>query len=164
MAMLRKLWSLNALGIELNMDRRTIARIMDGVRPDGKLQGHAAWYLTTALTACADDEQPEVQRRDGESILSHFAGRLSDWREIHTGDRTTVFSIEEIARMTGEEPETLLTWLRAGMPYAVQGDWETGDGFGLTFAWVFDWKATLSCLARFSGDRTNAAKLGLHTR
>jgi hypothetical protein len=56
--------------------------------------------------------------------------------------------------MTEEEPETILTWLRAGMPHAVEGDWETGKGFGFRFAWVFDWKAMLVWPASLGTRRT----------
>ena len=48
-------------------------------------------------------------------------------------------TIEEAARMCGWEPEQVLTWLRAGMPYVEAGDWETGEGFVLNSAWTLDW-------------------------
>ena len=49
MPMTARLWSLNALAVELDMDRRTVGARLRGVRPDGKLNGHPAWHLTTAL-------------------------------------------------------------------------------------------------------------------
>jgi hypothetical protein len=49
--MTARLWSLNALAVELGMDRRTVAARLRGVRPDGSLKGHPAWFLTTALRA-----------------------------------------------------------------------------------------------------------------
>lgn len=51
MTMVAKLWSLNGLAIELDLDRRTVASRMRTVPPDGQLRGHAAWHLTTALKA-----------------------------------------------------------------------------------------------------------------
>ena len=44
-----KLWSLNALSIELHLDRRTVAARLRDVPPDGKVRGHDAWRLETAL-------------------------------------------------------------------------------------------------------------------
>jgi len=162
MAMTRKLWSLNGLGIKLGKDRRTVGRIMDKVRPDGKLQGNPAWYLTTALQALYDDETPNFPRRNSGMVLEHFADRLDAWRELHGGDQPGMtFSIGEMAELTGEEPETLLQWLRAGLPYVVEGDWESGTGFAFKPAWVLDWVMALSCLAKLTGDRNNAAKLRL---
>jgi hypothetical protein len=54
MAMLRKLWSLSALAVEFDMDRRTVAKRMSLVPPDGSLNGTDgadAWLLTTAVPA-----------------------------------------------------------------------------------------------------------------
>jgi hypothetical protein len=53
MAMRRRLWSVSALSVELNKDRRTVAKILDGVMPDGKERGHDAWHLETVLLALA---------------------------------------------------------------------------------------------------------------
>jgi hypothetical protein len=51
MAMTARLWSISALAVELNMDRRTVGARLRGVRPDGKLHGSPAWLLPTALRA-----------------------------------------------------------------------------------------------------------------
>lgn len=52
MAMVRQLYSISALAVELARDRRTIARALANVRPDGKLAGgHQAWFLASALRA-----------------------------------------------------------------------------------------------------------------
>jgi hypothetical protein len=48
MAMLPRLWSLNGLAVELRLDRRTVARKMAQVRPDGLLAKKPAWFLSTA--------------------------------------------------------------------------------------------------------------------
>ena len=51
MAMTAKLWSINALSVELRMDRRTVASRLHGVPADGTIQGSPAWWLPTALRA-----------------------------------------------------------------------------------------------------------------
>jgi AcrR family transcriptional regulator len=93
--------------------------------------------------------------------LAHFAERLDTWREIYGNDDRDDMAcpIGEAAAMFGEEPETLLCWLRCGMPFVKAGSWETGDGFLLSPPWVFDWKMSLVCLAKFSGDPISAQKL-----
>ena len=58
MAMTAKLWSINALAVELNMDRRTVGARLRGVRPDGRLNGNPAWHLTTALEALRPTRPP----------------------------------------------------------------------------------------------------------
>jgi hypothetical protein len=49
MAMTKRLWSISALATELDADRRTIARKLASVAPDGRLNGKPAWFLATAL-------------------------------------------------------------------------------------------------------------------
>jgi hypothetical protein len=55
MAMVQKIWSINALAVELEVDRRTLATALKGIAPDGKLgsgkRQHDAWKLLTALVA-----------------------------------------------------------------------------------------------------------------
>lgn len=51
MSMVKKLWSLSALAVELDRDRRTVAKVLGSVPPDGKTNGHRAWFLQTALSA-----------------------------------------------------------------------------------------------------------------
>ncbi len=46
-----KLWTLSGLEAELGRDRRTIARALRSVRPDGQVRGHDGWHMTTALSA-----------------------------------------------------------------------------------------------------------------
>jgi hypothetical protein len=41
-----KLWSVNALSIEFNLDRRTVARRIAGIPPAGEIAGHPAWRLS----------------------------------------------------------------------------------------------------------------------
>jgi hypothetical protein len=46
-----QLWSLNALAAEIAIDRRTLAKRLRGVTPDGKRHGKPAWKMRTALRA-----------------------------------------------------------------------------------------------------------------
>jgi hypothetical protein len=45
------LWSVNALALEFDMDRRTVTQILRTVRPAGKLKGYPAWRLREAAAA-----------------------------------------------------------------------------------------------------------------
>jgi len=77
MGMVKALYSLNALSVELGRDRRSIAAALNGVPEDGMLKGHKAWHLTTALQAT----EPEPRRRTAGDEgrlgpLWHFASRL----------------------------------------------------------------------------------------
>ena len=51
MSMVKRLWSLSALSVELNRDRRTIAKFLRGIPADGQINGHDAWHLQTVLNA-----------------------------------------------------------------------------------------------------------------
>jgi hypothetical protein len=60
MSMTARLWSISALSVELDMDRRTIGAGLRGVRPDGELRGNAAWFLSTALRALHSKGAPQL--------------------------------------------------------------------------------------------------------
>ena len=45
------LWSLNGLASELGLDRRTLAKRLRGVPPDGDRNGNPAWKMQTVLDA-----------------------------------------------------------------------------------------------------------------
>src|SRR5215212_1292675 len=51
MGMVRTLYSVSGLSVELAKDRRTISRALASVPPDGKVGAHPGWYLLTALQA-----------------------------------------------------------------------------------------------------------------
>src|SRR3954453_12246040 len=74
MSMRPRLWSLNGLATELGRDRRTMGKIFGTTAPDGKLNGHSAWLLRTALNAL--DEHDKPQRASvaefANGVLSHF--------------------------------------------------------------------------------------------
>ena len=172
MAMQAKLWTVNGLATELGRDRRTIAKALDGVPPDGAVGKGRGWYLTTAIRALeAHGGAPRGEARvleAGSRPIGAFAvllmERLADWREIANQGDPRLFSVEEAAKLLGAEAGTVLTWLRLGMPYAVKGDWETGEGFQLRLSWVIDWSTHTMALLVHLGKTAAAERLGLGMR
>jgi len=51
MTMTAKLWSMNALATEFDIDRRTVARRIKGIAPAGELSGSPAWRLADVAGA-----------------------------------------------------------------------------------------------------------------
>jgi hypothetical protein len=49
MSMTPKLHSIESIAVETGRDRRTIAKVLREVPPDGELKGRPAWYMKTAL-------------------------------------------------------------------------------------------------------------------
>jgi hypothetical protein len=64
-----RLWSLSALSAEFGLDRRTTAKRMASVPPDGLLARNAAWYLSTAaavlLPKDGNGAEPVAKRAGG---------------------------------------------------------------------------------------------------
>lgn len=158
----RQLWSINGLSVELRMDRRTLAKKLEGVPPDGEIKGHAAWYLSTALDAIESRQASSTRpvNRARSSVLQHFLDRMHDWRDLCQG-APIHFTVEDMAEMFDVSRETVLGWLRAGMPYREGGCFETGEGFKLVLSWVIDWTFALNMLARVLGDHQGRRELGL---
>ncbi|MER9840149.1 hypothetical protein NKJ59_02665 [Mesorhizobium australicum] len=159
--MTRSLYSISALAVELNRDRRTIASALDRVTADGTVTGgHRAWYLQTALKALKAEPPRPFDSADGP--LGVILSRLTEWREIYSGEPQNLdLSIEDMAAVTGKPASAILTWLRAGCPYVERGNFETGAGFVLRAAWLIDWFCATSFMARKTGDAASAAKLQL---
>ena len=165
MTMQRRLWSINALATELGKDRRTIAKRLDGVPIDGELNGHPAWYLSTALAAVEENGEASSSRsqvEDAGFVSLHYCERLREWHEIH-GERgqADALSLDETAMLIGVEAHSVLLWLRAGMPYVEEGDVETGAGFRLWPSWVLEWMLTLSIVCTLTRDEPARRKLRL---
>jgi hypothetical protein len=157
MAMRRRLWSISGLSVELNKDRRTLAKILNSVMPDGKERGHDAWHLETVLIALEASQEPPSSTP---AVLEHFLMRLKDWREIYNRPEHRM-SIDEMAAVLGTDRDQILTWLRAGCPCVTRGDYETGDGFELNSAQVIDWSITLGVIARGHRAAMGELRLGL---
>lgn len=160
MAMQKQLWSLNALAVELNRDRRTVARALDNVPADGLLLGNRAWHLQTALKALGiGDPAPSAVRGNG-GLVENIRHRLSAWRSIYA-DPPPAMPIAAVSEILGVPVATLLIWLRAGCPYlAPAGCWKTGAGFMLHFAWVVEWRASIGGMVERT-DVDLARQLGL---
>ncbi|TSE07585.1 hypothetical protein C1D09_018815 [Mesorhizobium intechi] len=155
MAMTKTLYSISALAIELDRDRRTIAQALKAVPPDGKLAGgkHDGWYLSTATKAFLSDRSSPTTGGDRPrkgSALDHYVDRLVDWQELAEREPQD-FPIDEAVEVFGIPRDALVTWLRCGMPYAVAGDFKTGDGFVLRSKWLFDWQIALTVIAASAG-------------
>jgi hypothetical protein len=156
--MTKQLWSLNALAVELNRDRRTIAAALRSTPPDGMIGTDKGWHLETALNALGEGRSslpaPSAPR---ESPLSNWVHRLNGWRSIYLErPPRPVLSFAETCADYKVDPDTLLTWLRAGLPYVDEGDFETGESFTFRSAHVFDWLSALICV---SGSEAEQRKL-----
>jgi hypothetical protein len=81
MAMTPQLFSLSALAVELDRDRRTVARALRHVPPDGKVHGRDGWRMTTAITALDRLEgvrNRNIDRADADLDLLEVAARRVD--------------------------------------------------------------------------------------
>jgi hypothetical protein len=57
-------------------------------------------------------------------------------------------TVQRIAEVHKVSTTTVLTWLRAGLPYRKTGNWRTGAGFILHYEWTWAWlHSTASALA-----------------
>jgi hypothetical protein len=102
-------------------------------------------------------------RVEGLGFVSlHYCERLREWHEIH-GERgqADALSLDETAVLIGVDAHSVLLWLRAGMPYVEEGDFETGAGFGLRPSWVLDWMLTLNIVCDLTKDEPARRKLRL---
>lgn len=156
MAMTKQLYSINALATELGRDRRTISSALAKVKPDGKSGRWDAWYLATAIEvlqpkAAAGGTFPSL-------IVDRLRGAGDDNPPLPDASRC---SVSEFARASSVEPETVLQWLKAGMPFLTAGDWKTGEGFILCFGWAADWTAMLRGLCIHQNDPTSGRNLNL---
>jgi hypothetical protein len=139
MAMTKRLWSINALAIELNKDRRTVGKALADVPPDGFLQGKPAWRLETALQVVGIEG--EWSKDEKHPLFSLMASRLEHWERIDYGDKTGDLSIADAAALMNESTEVLLRWLRSGCPYRQEGNWHSGEGFVVRLNWLLEWSA-----------------------
>ena len=158
MAMQKRLWSVNALAVELGRDRRTVAKVLDGVPPDGRLKGHAAWYLEAALSAL-NGNRATAPRGDG-LVTIMLQDRVEAWGERDLSNGYGVdMGIDEFAAALGRDRAAVLVWLKAGMPFATMGDWETGEGFVIKSHWAIDWQILTYVYAKNAGEMDAARAL-----
>src|SRR5262249_13255436 len=72
------------------------------------------------------------------------------------------FTVDEFARMVGKERETVLIWMRVGMPYASQGNWRTGEGFSIRPPHALEWLGLIGAHVEQCNDKAalRAFRLG----
>jgi len=103
MAMTKRLWSLSALAVEFNCDRRTIANALKEVPADGEQSGFPAWFLLTAIRAMwpAADANGEVFDPVQERARKDRALAISTEIKNDLAQGRVVLIDEAIAIMTG---------------------------------------------------------------
>lgn len=99
-------------------------------------------------------------------LAETMISRTEDWHEIYVetprAERDAMrFDISAIAVWFSVESSDVLTWLRAGCPYAVESDWATGEGFKLTFSWTNEWTALVLGRLVARSDHASIRALGL---
>jgi hypothetical protein len=155
MSMTKRLWSISALAVELSRDRRTVAAALKDVPADAMIGTDKVWYLSTALAALDEGRSSRpASREPRESVLRHWLWRLEGWREIYVErESEPVLTFEELLLLWKIDADTLLTWLRSGLPFVDRGDFETGAGFTLRHGHVFDWVAAFMVIGGSAADR-----------
>ena len=66
------------------------------------------------------------------------------------------WTFDEACERMAVDAETMLTWLRSGMPVLKEGNWETGGGFVIYCQYLFDHLFTLHFLTAHFADREAA--------
>lgn len=89
--MTKQLWSINALATEFDRDRRTVALALKNVRPDGRLKGHAAWHLDTALAVLQPVLNEPVRLPDFPQPFAATLAKIDD-----PGDRMAVTAVMDL--------------------------------------------------------------------
>jgi hypothetical protein len=90
------------------------------------------------------------QERHG--LLAVFLSRLENWKEIEYGHPVGDVPIQKAAAIFQKDQSVLLAWLRAGMPHAKAGDWQTGERFVIRMAWAMEWSALVLHTGRAFGN------------
>ena len=118
--------------------------------PDGSLdpaQATGDWLPRNRRSA-----QPERH-----PVLERFVMSAEEWREIiqpqfGQTEADLAMNFEEACPHMGVDAETMLTWLRSGMPCLASGNWETGQGFLLSHRFMMDYVAVLDFLVTLFKD------------
>ena len=77
MSMTPKTWTISALAVEFRLDRRTVARRLDGIRPTGTDKGADVWRLVDVAAALIGGNGHAAAGGTIEALvlrLSHVAG------------------------------------------------------------------------------------------
>lgn len=155
MAMTRTLWSISALAVEFDLDRRTVAKRINHIKHASKDGEPRQWFLADVVGVLTN--QPPAEQRH--SFPDMIAERLRGWEEIHSKPQVEV-PLSVFAEYTGKDPKIVLNQLRAGMPYKTEGDWATGEGFTIATAPALDWSILMARPIQSSGNSDLARELG----
>lgn len=158
MAMTRTLWSISALAVEFDIDRRTVAKRINHIRHASKAGEAKQWLLADVVGALTN--QPPDDQQDKHPFVDKLADRLAGWEEICSKPRYEV-PLALFAKMIGQEPQIVLNQLRAGMPCTAEGNWSTGEGFTIATAPALDWLILVAGPVDRSGRVDLARELGL---
>lgn len=166
--MSKKLWSINAIASELDRDRRTVTTALADVPPDGKIAGNRAWYLDSAVRALSRHGSNDRSEDPAESrLLGHFTDRVVNFGDLElakSGSSSRGVQIDfdmAVTVFADGKPDRVLTWLKAGLPYWTEGEWETGKGFVFIAHWIVDFLSLIGREIRESGDRRSARVLDM---
>lgn len=162
MAMQKRTWSLNALAVELNTDRRTLAKRLDGLPPaETKIAGNRIenrWHLSDVMewlnTPRARDFTPAQKKffADAEKKLNEvivgmiFPGIVSN----RFFEGLILNGGMEDVGLTREQAEEMLCFAVTGICYAIEEMVQTP---GIEFSFP---DSTLEIMKRV-GDRKKAA-------
>lgn len=148
MTMRPRLHSISSLSVETGRDRRTVARILGHTPPDGKLPGgHDAWLMTTFLDAMAERRTANGWpiSVSGESMGPGGNDRIRAWlKRIKNFDHNIIeveapVTLQEFADAHFIDAETVLMWVRMGLPIASAGSLDDGTGITLDAATAREW-------------------------
>jgi len=92
--MTKKKWSVSALAVEFGMDRRTVAKRLEGVPPSGKERGSAVWNLSDAAAALTGTSGPAKPGNSAPPVPPGFE-RLTGLSAL---DQIATFAMMEMAR------------------------------------------------------------------
>ena len=110
------LWSVNALALEFDMDRRTVTQVLRTVRPAGRLKGHPAWHLREAAAALLrhGSMSPAMgMRRARRDYHETYGDRLEDEPEADAPPRPS--GLEQVGALENQiDKGFMLATLMAG--------------------------------------------------
>ena len=111
MAMRRGLWTVNSLSVEVKIDRRTLAKRLEGLPTTGKVKGFPAWYLADVLAHLHAGGKDEGERLSYEVEKARFAKEQADKLELENAKtRGELLPADEVARAD----EAIYTAIRDG--------------------------------------------------
>ena len=85
----RRLWSINALSEELDLDRRTIKKYLVDIPPDGEIRGNPAWHLISCIHLLVKPKELASQSSIDPDLMS------PEDRKHHYDAELKRFSLEE---------------------------------------------------------------------